>query len=116
MKTCIWLRLKRRLCCNSSRIWTYYDKSGKRRFENGQWVYKTFESIYKPIEEKGGGAYFYTNQGWIKNDNYKDLPDLRVEAPLKSMPQDPIVSKEIEKGEVAKRQTRSVQSAIEVTL
>lgn len=60
----------------------------KEDLKMANWVYKTFESIYKPIEEKGGGAYFYTNQGWIKNDNYKDLPDLRVEAPLKSMPQD----------------------------
>lgn len=61
---------------------------GKKNLEMANWVYANFESKYKPIEEKKGGAYYYTRKGWIKNKNYKKLIPLEFRPPLKSMPRD----------------------------
>jgi glucose-6-phosphate isomerase len=45
-------------------------------------VARNFNSIYEPFQEKGGGAYFYINDGFIKNYCYSKTADLRkVEAP-----------------------------------
>lgn len=45
-------------------------------------VARDFSSIYDPIKERGGGAYFYTTQGYIKNERCPEAADLRrVEAP-----------------------------------
>jgi len=45
-------------------------------------VARDFSSLYEPIREKAGGAYYFTTDGWIKNDHYADLPVFRrVEAP-----------------------------------
>lgn len=52
------------------------------------WVSGSFESIYEPIEKMGGGGYFYTISGWIKNSNYKDLPELETKKPEKNIPTD----------------------------
>lgn len=52
------------------------------------WVCDGFKSDYSLIEEKGGAAYFYTLNGWIKNENYDNVPDLRFEAPEKKDPED----------------------------
>ena len=45
------------------------------------WVAKDFDSIYSPIREKGGGAYFILKDGIIKNPKYIDLPDIRLFGP-----------------------------------
>jgi glucose-6-phosphate isomerase len=45
-------------------------------------VDRSFSSIYDPIKERGGGAYFYTTQGFIKNERCPEAAQLRrVEAP-----------------------------------
>ncbi len=45
-------------------------------------VARDFSSIYDPIKEKGGGAYFYTTLGFIKNEHCPEATELRrVEAP-----------------------------------
>jgi glucose-6-phosphate isomerase len=37
-----------------------------------------FSSVYKQFKEKGGGAYFeLSDGGFVRNSNYKKLPDLR---------------------------------------
>jgi oxalate decarboxylase/phosphoglucose isomerase-like protein (cupin superfamily) len=33
-----------------------------------------------------GACYYYTKNGWIKNENYKNVPPLRFEESLKSEP------------------------------
>jgi len=33
-----------------------------------------------------GACYFYTKSGWIKNKNYKFVPKIRFEKPLKEKP------------------------------
>lgn len=50
------------------------------------WSVEQCKGIYEPILEKQGGCYYFTNSGWIKNENYKEVPELRSEEPLKSMP------------------------------
>ena len=45
------------------------------------WVARDFESIYSPIKEKGGGAYFILEDGIVRNPAYEDVPELRVSVP-----------------------------------
>jgi glucose-6-phosphate isomerase len=45
------------------------------------WVASGFSSIYKPIKEKHGAAYFETITGFVKNENYMDLPGIRFLKP-----------------------------------
>ncbi len=61
---------------------------GKKELKMSNWVCKDFKSEYEKIEEKKGGAYYYTKNGWIKNKNYKKLPKLKFKKPLKSIPSD----------------------------
>jgi glucose-6-phosphate isomerase len=45
-------------------------------------VARDFSSLYDPIKEKAGGAYFFTKDGWIKNERCPKAAELRrVEAP-----------------------------------
>ncbi|MEM2918025.1 MAG: glucose-6-phosphate isomerase family protein [Candidatus Altiarchaeota archaeon] len=41
-----------------------------------------FSSIYEPIKKKKGAAYFELKKGWVKNENYGELPDIRNCKPL----------------------------------
>ncbi len=61
---------------------------GDKDLKMANWVCDDFKSLYSQIEEKGGAGYFYTLDGWIKNDNYERVPDLRNEQPEESMPED----------------------------
>jgi len=46
------------------------------------YVARNFSSLYDPIKEKAGGAYFFTKDGWIKNERCPEAAGLRrVEAP-----------------------------------
>jgi glucose-6-phosphate isomerase len=45
------------------------------------WVARDFESIYSPIKEKGGGAYFILEDNIVRNQAYENVPELRVSAP-----------------------------------
>ena len=46
------------------------------------YVARDFSSLYDPIREKAGGAYFFTKDGWIKNERCPEAAELRrVEAP-----------------------------------
>ena len=52
----------------------------------GNWISKEYIADYASIETKGGFSYYYTQAGWIKNRNYKEVPKPRFEMPLESMP------------------------------
>ena len=41
------------------------------------WVARDFSSIYEPIKEKGGAAYFELVTRFVKNENYRNVPELR---------------------------------------
>ncbi|MDD5474065.1 MAG: glucose-6-phosphate isomerase family protein [Candidatus Methanoperedens sp.] len=45
------------------------------------WVARDFESIYAPIKEKGGGAYFILDKGIVKNPGYDSVPEIRLLEP-----------------------------------
>jgi len=51
------------------------------------WLDKDCKSDYYPIQKFQGACYFYTTDGWIKNKNYKQVPELRFEKPKKSIPE-----------------------------
>ena len=51
------------------------------------WLSPDCKVDYKPYEEKQGACYYYTKQGWVKNENYKTVPGLRFEQPLKNIPE-----------------------------
>ncbi|MBU4373967.1 MAG: glucose-6-phosphate isomerase [Euryarchaeota archaeon] len=46
------------------------------------WVARDFESMYAPIKEKGGGAYFVLEKGIIKNPRYDEVPEIRYLEPF----------------------------------
>ncbi len=56
--------------------------------EMANWVSKDCKSDYKQLQEKKGAYYYYTKKGWIKNQNYKQVPELREEEPLNEIPKD----------------------------
>ena len=49
---------------------------------------KEMENSYEGIQKRNGACYFYTTQGWIKNENYKNVPALRFENPQASLPEE----------------------------
>lgn len=51
------------------------------------WMALEAKSDYEPIQKMQGACYFYTTDGWIKNENYKRVPELRFEEPKKSIPE-----------------------------
>jgi len=40
------------------------------------WVYRNFDSLYDPILEREGGAWFELENGFRKNENYERVPEL----------------------------------------
>jgi len=51
------------------------------------WVNEVSGFDYQSVKDKNGLCYFYTVNGWIKNNNYKNIPEIRYEEPLKEAPQ-----------------------------
>jgi len=56
--------------------------------KTSDWSSDTTKSDYSLFKNLTGACYYYTKQGWIKNENYKSVPELRFEEPLKSVPED----------------------------
>jgi glucose-6-phosphate isomerase len=52
------------------------------------WVDKNGKYDYQGVQENQGACYFYTTDGWVKNENYKNIPPLRFEPPQKSLPKE----------------------------
>ena len=52
------------------------------------WVSENCKVDYSPFEKLQGACYYFTETGWVKNKNYKNIPEIREEQPLKSMPED----------------------------
>jgi glucose-6-phosphate isomerase len=46
------------------------------------------KSDYSLFKKMKGACYYYTKTGWLKNENYKSVPELRFEEPIKSLPED----------------------------
>ena len=56
--------------------------------KTANWISENCQSSYQLFEKMKGACYYYTKQGWVKNINYKNVPKLRFEKPLKSLPTD----------------------------
>jgi len=54
--------------------------------EMANWVDEKCKGVYDLFEKMQGACYYYTQSGWLKNKNYKQVPELRFEKPLKSIP------------------------------
>ena len=60
------------------------------------WVARTFSSIYEPITQQGGAAYFELKTGeFIMNERYEEVPDIRFLKPSDTWIQDLELSKDI---------------------
>lgn len=61
--------------------------------KTGDWTADGCKSDYSLFETKRGACYYYVLQpgsgqaDWVKNENYKSVPKLRFEEPLKSIPE-----------------------------
>lgn len=60
----------------------------KNDLKIANWVSEKNKNVYKELEKMKGAGYFYTKTGWKKNKNYKKIPKLRFEKPLKEIPKD----------------------------
>lgn len=58
----------------------------KKDLKIANWIALECKNKYRVFEKMKGPCYYYTKQGWVKNKNYKKVPKLRFEKPLKSMP------------------------------
>ncbi|MDD2639262.1 MAG: glucose-6-phosphate isomerase family protein [Methanothrix sp.] len=53
-----------------------------KRLKMANFVARDFSSIYDPIKERGGGAYFLTEDGFVENPRCEDAAPLReIEVP-----------------------------------
>ena len=57
-----------------------------KELKEANWCSEKCKNIYDLYEKKQGACYYYTKSGWIKNKNYKKIPKLRFEKPLKKIP------------------------------
>lgn len=53
----------------------------KNVLKMANWVASNFSSVYEHIKKMHGAAYFETTTGFIKNENYKYLPEIRFLKP-----------------------------------
>ena len=53
--------------------------SKKEELKMANWVRKEEKGNYSVFEKMHGACYFYTEEGWVKNENYKNVPSLRFE-------------------------------------
>ena len=61
--------------------------SENEELKMANWVASDCKSDYSLFEKLQGACYYYTKNGWIKNENYKFTPELRFEEPLKEVPE-----------------------------
>lgn len=62
--------------------------SPKNRLVMANWLSPDNINDYSFFEKMRGACYYYTNEGWIKNEKYKKVPELRFVEALKEMPED----------------------------
>jgi len=68
------------------------NSSDKEDLKMANWISSDCKSDYSLFEKLQGACYYYlaTADGgasWVKNENYKSVPELRFEEPLKSVPE-----------------------------
>jgi glucose-6-phosphate isomerase, archaeal len=58
----------------------------RKKLEMANWMDDKCQSDYSFFEQMNGACYFYTKNGWIKNEKYKKVPKLRFKKPIKKIP------------------------------
>ena len=61
--------------------------SKEETLETENWVSNKTENEYKELEKMKGPCYFYTSRGWVKNEEYEKVPEIKDEASLKDEPE-----------------------------
>lgn len=57
--------------------------------KTANWVAETDKGNFSLFEKNQGACYYYLAPGvWVKNEKYKQVPELRFEKPLKEIPTD----------------------------
>jgi glucose-6-phosphate isomerase len=46
------------------------------------WVREVSGFDYETVANKKGLCYYYTTNGWVKNNNYKNIPELQMKEPI----------------------------------
>lgn len=67
---------------------TTINSSLTEKLKMANWISAECKSDYSLFEKLKGACYYYTTDGWVKNENYKSIPELRFEEPLKEVPKD----------------------------
>lgn len=62
--------------------------SQTQELKMANWIFCDCKSDYSLFEKLQGGCYYYTKGGWVKNENYTSVPELRFEEPVKEVPTD----------------------------
>lgn len=57
------------------------------KLKTANWVDENDKGNFNLFEKLQGACYYYTKDGWVKNENYKNVPPLRFENPLTSIPE-----------------------------
>jgi len=57
-----------------------------KELKMANWVKEEDKGNFSLFEKNQGACYYYTVNGWQKNPNYKDVPELRFENPVDSLP------------------------------
>lgn len=52
------------------------------------WIWDGCKSDYSLFEKFQGACYYYMENGWIKNEKYKEVPELKFQEPGKAIPED----------------------------
>ena len=52
--------------------------ASNKRLKMANFVARDFSSLYGSIGKMAGGAYYYTKDGFIKNERYSNAPPLRI--------------------------------------
>ncbi len=51
------------------------------------WIKTDCKNDYEPVAKMAGACYYYTINGWLKNQRYSKIPQLRQVQPLPTIPQ-----------------------------
>jgi len=59
-----------------------------KTLKTANWIDKNMENEYEGIQQRNGACYFYIPNGWVKNENYQNIPTLRFKQPQSSLPKE----------------------------
>lgn len=61
--------------------------SNNETLKLANWINIASGFDYESVKNKNGLCYFYTDNGWIKNEKYETIPEIRSEEPMEKEPE-----------------------------